>query len=136
MHYMSGAEEAIATLTAAGAGVPGLESLVDTKMNITITTEFVNNNGTTTDAYVGLYINNVLYGGNYFRLKDKAVSSFNQQIYIYNKWAGGKTTFIGVPVTPLAQFTRWGINSVGLVEGEYYIQGGTATGESQDKKAF
>lgn len=126
----------IATLTAAEAGVEGLTTLLGQKFNLTITTEFVNYNGTTTDVYIGLYINDVLYGGNYFRLTGRNASVFAQQVYVYNQWAGGKTTWLGIPVTPLAEFERWDITDVGLSEGEYSIQNGTATGATQDMKAL
>lgn len=120
-----------------------LSSLLGQELHLTLTTEFVDSNGTTTDANIALYINGISCSNRYMKLCDVPVSSLKQQVYVYNRWAGGKVTWLSPtlkkdapPVTAIAKLKKWTIKDVGMIDGDYNIHTGTATGDTLDQKAF
>ena len=86
-HMCPGKETVLAKLDPAKVSLP---KLLDWSLEMIVTVEFVNNNGTTTDANIGLYIDGVLYNNAYFKLKSVPVSSLKQQVAVHTRWGGGK----------------------------------------------
>ena len=70
----------------------GMESFTGEKLDIAVTTEFVNNDGQFTDVNVGLYINGILYNGKYLKLKHVPVDKFKQQVVLDTRSTGGRPT--------------------------------------------
>lgn len=140
-HYQSGqSPQVIKYITAKAAGV---NAIFDEPMQLTLSTEFINNDGEKTDVKVGIYINGKLYADAFQNLRSVTVTSLKQEIYVFNKWAGGKTTWLGAnpkpaekSITDLSKLSKWTIEAVGLDTGEYEIKNGTSTGANLDKKAF
>lgn len=119
----------------------GLTSFLGRELKIMLSTEFVNTSGSKTDVNVGLYINGILYGDSYLKISGANVNDFPQNVYIISNTDVG-TTEVGaiaesIQVTPPEQLKFWSIGTVGMADGEYPgYHPGTATGNSQDGKAF
>lgn len=118
-----------------------LSTLLGQQLKLMITTEFVNNNGVTTDAKIGLYINDILYNNQYLELTSVPVDSLQQQVGAYAYWARGEGTtsiWLGTPVTPIDELERWDNTDVELNHGAYAAKTVqlSAVGDSLDKKAF
>ena len=113
------------------------ETLLGERLEVNLSVECSNNNGTTTNANVGLYINGILYNGQYFKVKDIPVDSLKQQICVFTRWADGKKIGLDDHLTPLDEFEKWTITDVGLTNGTYNSNTtSTKKASSSTKKAF
>ncbi len=125
--YDSGGSDANNKVIELNASDFGLTTWFGEEFELTVTTEFINYNDTktTADVNLGLYINDVLYNGNYIKLEDYTISDsvgcFTQQIKIvYNCAAGGPifSASSGEIVTPvLEKFDIWTPQDTGLSYG-------------------
>ena len=138
-HYTNGVGEVIFGKLDPAAF--NLDTLLGVNLKLTLTTEFVNDNGTTTDVNIGLYINDILYKGEYFTLTNVPYHALKQQISLYNHWARGSaetTIYVATPVKPIEEFEMWDIKTVALPKKSANTTGvmGTATGKRQNNTAF
>ena len=119
----------------------GMDTLVGTELVLNLTTEFFNTNGNTTDVHTGLYINGKLYNDDYITIQGTSTTAFPQDLHIVNNTAPGVTLvdviYEEIVITPPEQLEQWSTETVGLADGAYPgYHPGTATGNSQDGKAF
>ena len=138
-HYTNGVGEVI--FGKLDPATFNLDTLLGVNLKLTLTTEFVNDNGTTTDVNIGLYINDILYKGEYFTLTNVPYHALKQQISLYNHWARGSaetTIYVATPVKPIEEFEMWDIKTVSLPKKSANTTGvmGTATGMRQNNTAF
>ncbi len=92
-HYAGGITKGWTLITLSQVG----QELVGKELYITITTEFVNSNGTTTDLNVGVYINGALYQGSYIKIEDVPVASLKQNFYMENWGAASEVVTVRDP---------------------------------------
>lgn len=92
LFYSAGTAQKTVNLSPSDFGMTGT-TLLGQELDLMITTEFVGytEGDTTADIHVGLYINDVLYGGDYIQLENISVTAgyIKQMQIIHNSAAGG-----------------------------------------------
>lgn len=113
----------------------GCTLLGNKDLKLTMTTEFVNTNGSNTDVKVGVYFNDKLYNDQYFTVSNVPISTLKRTITICNY---GNTLWVKSPIAVPVEWEQWGIRDAGIEDGSVAVGlvGGKATEKTLPGSAF
>lgn len=132
MYFAGGTAKWSTTLT---PDVAGCKLVGNENLKLTLTTEYVEDNGTTTGLKLGVYFNDKLYGGNHFYLVGMTSAVLPQNI-VLSPDSGTTTTWMSSPnlepVAPPTDFTYLSLWDAGVpdasVKGASFFNNSEFTG--------